>query len=327
MTSNSSVWNVWYLWGNILHMCVCVRVCLCVCVCVCVCVWGWDDVCGCGCRCVGVHRDVFHLRNKHNLVLPIHFICRSILTGNTKGVTKLIRWLKIRWKCWSEILYVQMPSVEDIIKPRDNQRKNKMFRILWGCKSVRYDPNIIGGLKAVDFETMTAYGVFQTSNLASDNPMDEESLNKCCANQARFKAAPGYCLVTGKTNRQNRLVKQHKIRDYSSHKDVSPPQHLGSSCYTWRCAHRELTGSNFKYNAISLRLRRKWLSNHFLWSLLNGHNVSVLDLLSLNKVWDLGWSNNMKSETVVLTETCLHHTFSDEAVTLDGQSMFWANIV
>ena len=63
-----------------------------MCVYVCVC----EGVCGCGCRCVVVQLDVFHLMNEHNLVLPIHFICQSILTGNITGVTKLIRPLKIQ---------------------------------------------------------------------------------------------------------------------------------------------------------------------------------------------------------------------------------------
>ena len=36
--------------------------------------------------------------------------------------------------CVGDILYVQMPSVEDITRPWGNQRKNNMLRILWSCK-------------------------------------------------------------------------------------------------------------------------------------------------------------------------------------------------
>ena len=43
----------------------------------------------------------------------------------------------------------------------------------------------------------------ETSNLALDQPRNEESPNKSCANPAWFKAAPGYCPVTGKGNRLN----------------------------------------------------------------------------------------------------------------------------
>ena len=69
----------WFTWGN-------VSVSVCVCVCVCVCLW----------VCVVVDVGDFHLMNQHNLVLPSNFLCWSILTGNTMGVTKLIRPLKIQ---------------------------------------------------------------------------------------------------------------------------------------------------------------------------------------------------------------------------------------
>ena len=66
-----------------------------------------------------------------------------------------------------------------------------------------------------------------------------------------------------------RLVKQHEIRGYSSHRYVSPAQHLGSSCCT--LTDRILGPQRpdwAKFNAMSLRIRRKLLSNHLLWSLL-----------------------------------------------------------
>ena len=34
--------------------------------------------------------------------------------------------------------------------------------------------------------------------------------------------------------------------------------------------------------------------------------------------WDSGWPNDMKSETVVPTETCLHHKVLDQAAAFDG---------
>ena len=67
--------------------------------CVCVCVCGGGGVRGGGggmvvdvCVCM----DVFHLMDEHNQVLPIHFLCRSFLTGNTTGVSKLIGPVKIQ---------------------------------------------------------------------------------------------------------------------------------------------------------------------------------------------------------------------------------------
>ena len=72
------------------EMCVCVYACVRASVRVCVCVGG------CMWICVGVHGDVFHLMNEHNLLLPIHFLCQSILTWKTTGVTKLITSLKIQ---------------------------------------------------------------------------------------------------------------------------------------------------------------------------------------------------------------------------------------
>ena len=63
---------------------------------------GWCGVCVCGCVCVrvcvcgGVFVVVYNLMDEHNLGSPINFLWRSFLTGNTTGVTKLNKLLKIQ---------------------------------------------------------------------------------------------------------------------------------------------------------------------------------------------------------------------------------------
>ena len=57
---------------------------------------------------------------------------------------------------------------------------------------------------------------------------------------------------------------------------------------------------------------------YLLWVLLD--NVWLKE-----KEIDKMGQNNVKSQTVVPTATCLRHTISDQAVALDGQTVFWAD--
>lgn len=49
--------------------------------------------------------------------------------------------------------------------------------------------------------------------------------------------------------------------------------------------------------------------------------MKVLSHLGNGKKWDSGWAN-VKSETVVPTETYLHHNISDQAVDFKGRVSF-----
>ena len=51
----------------------------------------------------------------------------------------------------------------------------------------------------------------------------------------------------------------------------------------------------------------------------------LANVWSLEKEMDKMGQNNLKSQTVVPTETCLYHNILDQAVALDGQTVFWAN--
>ena len=76
----------------------------------CVCVQRWWWICG------RVLSDGWtQSRVTHSFPMAV------IFDRNTTGVTKLTKPLKMQWKWWSAIVYVQMPSVEDIIRPWDNK--------------------------------------------------------------------------------------------------------------------------------------------------------------------------------------------------------------
>ena len=67
---------------------MCVKVCVCVCVRV--------GVCVCACGGGGGFVIVYYLMDVHNLGSPVHFLWLSFFTGNTTGVTKLTKQLKIQ---------------------------------------------------------------------------------------------------------------------------------------------------------------------------------------------------------------------------------------